>query len=602
MEFNIYFVSFPAVVLVFCICCKVALSKRKRKRAQLNWKKVKAWVQKLPHHDPRKQILNHFNYISHFGTDDLGKAGVTNFNVINPVQSYFKMSRVFTIWRPTSTDAIRKMMLGQATGKGLDIKGKSAKRGLLSGYVPFLQIHEEKHKYDIGTLPKDTRIRIFFKSKRSRDCAIIQIQIVLDDMKRKVKEARKRIDSNSFGFKDEEEDYKTMLSEMEHPTIDLIDDYAPQSYGINIPERLMWEAFIIRRDITRHPGSHLDTGRDSIPSFQDMNFQATRKVKPDGPRAVVYQHEDYTVEEFDPLCPLTLLMAYEENGRVLPVASDFDGFMMGTMRVKYDVPLPPEQIKILRWSIDQIETILDDPSSRKKSWTANWLDVLKKATKQGFNPIMPKFGYGDQKSTQIMESAVERLQENGAVRHGAECFNFIFPQEIDDNFLLISGDGCAPGEAPWKYINVSELHSFLLERVKDGYAFPINPKWILCDKGWKEIYDSMCQSEDPNIKSSMDMWFPPDSGIRERINDISRRHPDGFVRSKRRPSIVSGGEAKMDLAMLELNRYRTLQRVKKKLKAMVFWLRLLVRVRKARMLREKQSLQFEIQEGNEDNV
>jgi len=61
-------------------------------------------------------------------------------------------------------------------------------------------------------------------------------------------------------------------------------------------------------------------------------------------------------------------------------------------------------------------------------------------------------------------------------------------------------------------------------------------------------------------------------------------------------------EVKMDLAMLELNRYRTLQRVKKKLKAMVFWLRLLVRVRKARMLREKQSLQFEIQEGNEDNV
>merc|ERR1712238_133018 len=113
-------------------------------------------------------------------------------------------------------------------------------------------------------------------------------------------------------------------------------------------------------------------------------------------------------------------------------------------------------------SIDQIETILDDPSSRKNSWTANWLDVLKKATKQGFNPIMPKFGYGDQKSTQIMESAVERLQENGAVRHGAECFNFIFPQEIDDNFLLISGDDCAPGEAPWKYINVSELHSFPL--------------------------------------------------------------------------------------------------------------------------------------------
>jgi len=129
--------------------------------------------------------------------------------------------------------------------------------------------------------------------------------------------------------------------------------------------------------------------------------------------------------------------------------------------------------------------------------------------------------------------------------------------------------------------------------VKDGYAFPINPKWILCDKGWKEIYDSMCQSEDPNIKSSMDMWFPPDSGIRERINEISRRHPDGFVRLEHKSFTSKGGEAKMDLAMLELNRYITLQRAKRKMRAIVFWLRLLVRVRKARMLREKRSLQSE---------
>ena len=50
------------------------------------------------------------------------------------------------MWRPTSLDAIRMLMLGKATGKGLNVKGKSAKQGRLSGFVPFVQISEERHK------------------------------------------------------------------------------------------------------------------------------------------------------------------------------------------------------------------------------------------------------------------------------------------------------------------------------------------------------------------------------------------------------------------------------------------------------------------------
>jgi hypothetical protein len=38
-----------------------------------------------------------------------------------------------------------------------------------------------------------------------------------------------------------------------------------------------------------------------------------------------------------------------------------------------------------------------------------------------------------------MEHAVVgRLMGYGVVRHGAECFNYYFPQEIDDEFLVIS--------------------------------------------------------------------------------------------------------------------------------------------------------------------
>ena len=48
---------------------------------------------------------------------------------------------------------------------------------------------------------------------------------------------------------------------------------------------------------------------------------------------------------------------------------------------------------------------------------------------------MPKYGFGDPKSYAIMKFAVQRLEDSGAVRHGAECFNFYFPQELDDEFL-----------------------------------------------------------------------------------------------------------------------------------------------------------------------
>ena len=39
-------------------------------------------------------------------------------------------SHYFTVWRPTSMTAIRHMLEGRGTGKGLNVKGKSAKQAL----------------------------------------------------------------------------------------------------------------------------------------------------------------------------------------------------------------------------------------------------------------------------------------------------------------------------------------------------------------------------------------------------------------------------------------------------------------------------------------
>ena len=57
----------------------------------------------------------------------------------------------------------------------------------------------------------------------------------------------------------------------------------------------------------------------------------------------------------------------------------------------------------------------------------------------------------------------------------------------------------------------------LREKVDDDFCFPINPKWILSDNGWKEIYDKMLLSTNANTQKSMETWYPKDSGIREMI-------------------------------------------------------------------------------------
>jgi hypothetical protein len=121
---------------------------------------------------------------------------------------------------------------------------------------------------------------------------------------------------------------------------------------------------------------------------------------------------------------------------------------------------------------------------------------------------------------------------NGAVRHGAECFNFYFPQELDQEFLVISETLLGPTTTtPWKYMNVSELQDALCQKIDEGFTFPLNPKWVLCDDGWKKVYDKLLASQFKNVQSSIDCWYPPNSGVRERIEDIYSRHPQGFQRA-----------------------------------------------------------------------
>ena len=489
--------------------------------------------------------------------------------------------------------AIRKMMEGKGVGKGLDIKGKSAKTGKLSGYVPFLQIHNEADKSKIDIPPRDARMRIFYGSSKTRQDVISILAHVRDEMVRAVDASEHflsqmnrdsfsserhnsndstRIASENDDMIDdsarsanilsyEDESRRKMIWEMEDPSIDLVDDYNAQSiYGIEIAERLFWEGFVIRQNqhchlwdwcdterndrndcssISGHDGHHRsnfakklmqhmleisatnngveqdngngdlvvewvknatsgswsfiimdpcrferevirpireydltfpnnissfvgelrlcgfseeatgkgharfhhryfqkdninmclligsehDTGRQSMTSLQEANLNSLRTVPPTcgRPRVVLWHFEEGSENRHSDLCPHNLLMAYEENGKVVPVVSDFDGFLMGTKRIRFDQGLPSEQVELVRAEIQIAKEILEGRASGD-SWATRWMYAARDYKAK--QPPIPRFGFGDDKSYRIMEGAVSQLSRtDGAVRHGAECFN-----------------------------------------------------------------------------------------------------------------------------------------------------------------------------------
>ena len=175
-----------------------------------------------------------------------------------------------------------------------------------------------------------------------------------------------------------------------------------------------------------------------------------------------------------------------------------------------------------------------------------------------------------------MKNIADDMKRCGAVRFGAEWFNYLFPQKLDEEYLVISNDMDSNSEAPWKYVDVKELQDILSKRIDKGFTFPLNPKWILVDHGWKAVYDKMISSKNESIQKSLAVWYPLDSGIKELIEDIYMRFPDG---SQKFETVVSDGAYKresteaMDLAQQELRRHIILKRAKFKLRCALILMR-----------------------------
>ena len=60
-------------------------------------------------------------------------------------------------------------------------------------------------------------------------------------------------------------------------------------HGIELPERLFLDAFVLRQDLTRE--GRWRTGRASEPAYLQLNLHAARKPL-SLPRVVVWQHDE----------------------------------------------------------------------------------------------------------------------------------------------------------------------------------------------------------------------------------------------------------------------------------------------------------------------
>jgi hypothetical protein len=138
------------------------------------------------------------------------------------------------------------------------------------------------------------------------------------------------------------------------------------------------------------------------------------------------------------------------------------------------------------------------------------------------------------------------------------------------------------------YVNVEGLLNFLSARIDLGYAMPLNPKWVLCDPGWWGLYQKLITSRNRWTREACQAWLPSRSGLRERLEQLHERYPRGFVRNE--GSIIGGAvdqwldpdlASDPDLAEYKLERFRVLQRAKKKLRA-IFVMLTLIRGQRAK--------------------
>ena len=136
--------------------------------------------------------------------------------------------------------------------------------------------------------PAYARIRVCFKEKLAQSLAKKSLHPILIEMKKISAQGRNIISnyqsngSNCPTKNELENEMEDILNDTDDPQIHELNK---AGIGIDIPERVFFEAYITRQDLTR--SNDYKTGRPSIAEFLEMNCATTRKWSGSGPRPVV---------------------------------------------------------------------------------------------------------------------------------------------------------------------------------------------------------------------------------------------------------------------------------------------------------------------------
>jgi hypothetical protein len=101
-------------------------------------------------------------------------------------------------------------------------------------------------------------------------------------------------------------------------------------------------------------------------------------------------------------------------------------------------------------------------------------------------------------------------------------------------------------------------------------------KRVLCDSGWKNVYNALLASKEDDVQDSINCWLPPGTRLREEIELISARHPLGFETTYE----TSEGKESMAEILDDFERYLKIHRAWRKLRLLLFWIRFVNEKRK----------------------
>merc|ERR1712110_516064 len=73
---------------------------------------------------------------------------------------------------------------------------------------------------------------------------------------------------------------------------------------------------------------------------------------------------------------------------------------------------------------------------------------------------------------------------------------------------------------------MGELREFLIQRVHDGFSFPLNPVWPVRDPGWYDVLSALRSSA--ASEEHLRAWYPSSANILQKIDEIHTEFPDGF--------------------------------------------------------------------------